>query len=484
MEDVHRNKGQDQFIRWIDSAAQQESGRISSTALMNIISSGIISRAAFRETQYRSTRQAPEPEAEAGPVWPVRVVETRAEAEPPSHPIEWVDEPEGTHKAQLSLIWHGIRYTSSMEAIQTLKSYLGSLEVGPPITHENLSLFPVTDGQSQSLTYLLLEEAMATGKFQVTELGVGTVPELRLVNGTGQMVFLMDGEALVGAKQNRTLNTSILAAAKSSFDIPVSCVEQGRWAFARREMRGMKEMRGGSITYPDLRKMKHRSVHDSLHFGGSYRSDQGRIWQSVHAKLESMKVGSATANMEEVYSAHESPIKGFTDNLACPAEACGVIAAIDGAIVCADLFDSAATLEKLWTRLVSSYAMDALEATLRRRYARAGASAAPSASASSAPAGGLSGGPSGRPSATAKADTSAAVTEKEAAEFLQIPEDAETEVFDSPGLGENVRFRHSRCSGHALVYEGTPIHAAVFGPDQQPAAPDRPIRRPSQRRPV
>jgi hypothetical protein len=34
----------------------------------------------------------------------------------------------------------------------------------------------VTDGQSKALTYLLLEETMTTWKFQVTELGVGTVP--------------------------------------------------------------------------------------------------------------------------------------------------------------------------------------------------------------------------------------------------------------------------------------------------------------------
>ena len=75
-----------------------------------------------------------------------------------------------------------------MEAIQTLKSYLGSLKIGPPISHENLTLFPVTDGHSKVLSYLLLEEAMATGKFQVTELVVDTVPELRLVNRTNQMI--------------------------------------------------------------------------------------------------------------------------------------------------------------------------------------------------------------------------------------------------------------------------------------------------------
>ena len=346
-----------------------------------------------------------------------------------------------------------------MEAIQALKRYLGSLRVGPPITHENLTLFPVTDGHSQALTYLLLEEAMATGKFQVTELGVGTVPELRLVNRTGRMVFLMDGEALVGAKQNRTLNTSILAAAKSNFDIPVSCVEQGRWTFASREMRR------GSITYPILRKIKHGSVYESLRFSGSYRSDQGSIWKSVRGKLASMKVGSATAYMEEVYSAHETSIADFTGNLVYPAGACGVIAAIEGRIICADLFDSASTLEKLWSRLVSSYAMDALETSWVRRHASAEASAEPT-----------------EESAAADGADPPAVTEQQAAELLRIPEDAEIESFPSPGLGENVRFRHPRCSGHALIYEDQAVHAALFGPEERPAAPRGPIRRPSQRR--
>ena len=63
-----------------------------------------------------------------------------------------------------------------MEAIQTLKSYLGSLNVGRPITHENLTLFPVTDGHSKALSYLLLEEALATGKLRVHGAGRGHGP--------------------------------------------------------------------------------------------------------------------------------------------------------------------------------------------------------------------------------------------------------------------------------------------------------------------
>ena len=103
-----------------------------------------------------------------------------------------------------------------METIQKLKEYLESLKVGRRISHENLILFPVMDGHSQTLSYLLLEDALAAGKLRIVEKDEGTVPELLLFNESAQMVFLMEGEALVGSKQNRTLNTSILAAAQSS----------------------------------------------------------------------------------------------------------------------------------------------------------------------------------------------------------------------------------------------------------------------------
>ena len=133
-----------------------------------------------------------------------------------------------------------------------------------------------------------------------------------------------------------------------------------------------------------------------------------------------------------------------------------MVAAIGGRIVCADLLDSGQTLEKLWSRPVSSYAMDALEENQPQR-ARAR-------------------------SAGTKAEDSGAVTEQEAAEFPTIPEDAEIEVFPSPGLGSNVRFSHRRLSGHALIYDGRTVHVAVFGPEEQSAAFGCAIRQPSRRR--
>ena len=56
------------------------------------------------------------------------------------------------------------------------------------------------------------------------------MPELVVENPLDERVLLYDGEELVGAKQNRILNVSVLVEAKSTLTIPVSCVEQGRWS--------------------------------------------------------------------------------------------------------------------------------------------------------------------------------------------------------------------------------------------------------------
>jgi len=58
---------------------------------------------------------------------------------------------------------------------------------------------------------------------EVTESG--SVPFLQVANGADRPLLLLDGEELIGAKQNRILNTTVLVAGHTEVTIPVSCVE-------------------------------------------------------------------------------------------------------------------------------------------------------------------------------------------------------------------------------------------------------------------
>ena len=51
------------------------------------------------------------------------------------------------------------------------------------------------------------------------------MPELRVVNRAGRMVLILDGEELVGAKQNRIVNTTILVAA--GVEIVIQIIDTG-----------------------------------------------------------------------------------------------------------------------------------------------------------------------------------------------------------------------------------------------------------------
>jgi len=71
--------------------------------------------------------------------------------------------------------------------------------------------------------YLTLDQALGGGWAEITEISEqGSVPELRVTNKGAKAVFILDGEELVGSKQNRVVNLSILVPATSKLTIPVS----------------------------------------------------------------------------------------------------------------------------------------------------------------------------------------------------------------------------------------------------------------------
>jgi hypothetical protein len=60
----------------------------------------------------------------------------------------------------------------------------------------------------------------------------GSVPNLRVINRGDGPLLIPEGEILVGGKQNRVVNVTVLVAAGATFTLPVNCVEQGRWGYA------------------------------------------------------------------------------------------------------------------------------------------------------------------------------------------------------------------------------------------------------------
>src|SRR6266849_5450815 len=115
---------------------------------------------------------------------------------------------------------------------QTLHERFQSVRVSDAGQSGALQVFGLRWDCPSDLTYRTLDEALARSTLDVTEINqAGSVPLLQVTNKDDAPVFLMAGEHLVGAKQNRVLNASILVPARSELPIPVSCVEAGRWSY-------------------------------------------------------------------------------------------------------------------------------------------------------------------------------------------------------------------------------------------------------------
>ena len=73
---------------------------------------------------------------------------------------------------------------------------------------------------------MLLDNLMDTQQIQAFEVSeAGTVENIGLKNLSHFHTLVIDGEAVVGAKQNRIAQTTMVLAPYSETTIPVNCVE-------------------------------------------------------------------------------------------------------------------------------------------------------------------------------------------------------------------------------------------------------------------
>jgi hypothetical protein len=299
---------------------------------------------------------------------------------------------------------------------RSLTQLLETVEVGEPQEAGGLGVFGVRWASAGGLEYTTLDEALAAGKLEVTEVSEGgSVPILKVANKGDTMVLLMAGEQLVGAKQNRILNSDIMAAARSELPIPVSCVEQGRWHYRS------PKFGSGGMSHSALRYMMAKDTHGSYRAAGVPLSDQGKVWGEVARKLVRMKSASPTQALDQVYLDHCKRLEDVLQAFRLPQGCNGVAFAASGKVVGADLFDKPETLAKYWSKLVRAYALDALEHA---------------------------------PGAAVPADA--------VARWLRSGSRAKEEPFKSPGVGQDVRLESTDLIGAGLVVEDQPVHVEVF----------------------
>jgi hypothetical protein len=241
--------------------------------------------------------------------------------------------------------------------MQHLDAFLASLTLGPCQSVADLAVFPLLRQSAPEPWYDTLAEAVAGGAARVTEISeMGSVPELRVVNESARHILIVDGEELVGAKQNRIVNLTILVPPKTGLTIPVSCVEAGRWRQESHEFRPSPH-----AYHSSGRRAKVSQVSASLGISGEARSDQSAIWSEIEMKSARMAAPSPTRAASAMYDKARVTLDRFIDGITPVEGQVGAVFAIRGQIAGLDAFDNPRTWRLLMPKLLRSYGLDALD---------------------------------------------------------------------------------------------------------------------------
>lgn len=295
--------------------------------------------------------------------------------------------------------------------------------VKDPIVRGPLALFPLFSNAAAAPAYLTGPAAEVAGVLHVGERdGGAAVPELVVHNQGELAVLLLEGETVVGAKQNRTLNVSVLVPAGVRVAVPVSCVEAGRWGSARAAKRSPRH------SPADLRRRNTENVAASRARGMGARGDQGSVWEGVAEYHAAFAVPSSTAALEDVYGAVEHDLRKLADGLTPLPDQRGVAVAVGGQVRGVDWFDKPSTLAAYWDGLVQGYAIDAVRASPH----------------------------------------TAAIAAVE--ELLQEVERADITSEPAVGLGRDRTITGDGIAGHALEWDGAVVHLAAFATAEQRAS--------------
>lgn len=306
-----------------------------------------------------------------------------------------------------------------------VNDFLGRCSILGSLTQGNLTVVAVRAGTPEGTPRLLtLDEALAGGQVTVRETeGGGTVNTLVVRNHGTSPVFVMAGEILAGAKQDRILQQDVLLpGGGQSVQVPAFCVEHGRW-------------QPQSAAFFSEKVAAPVSVRRAAQAAKS----QAAVWEEVAQNNAEVSAIASTGSLSATYKAGKvvASRQGYLDALArLPRRfpgAAGVVVVVNGRVAGADLFRDPALFGRLWAKLLDSYIAEAV-----RRDGRE------------------------RPGHALDPET-----------FLRKARLAQANLGATPGIGRQVALEGEGVKGAGVLLE-TPVHLDLF--PTEPGSSERPLQ--------
>lgn len=304
-----------------------------------------------------------------------------------------------------------------------LVNNLANIEFLKPQTHNNMTVVGITTNQINNIDFLSLKKGIEMGLVEISEISEsGSVPELKVKNMAVTPLLLLDGEELMGAKQNRILNTSILVPEESEIIVPVSCTEAGRWSFKSKHFSD-----SGHLASSRVRRGKATSVNNSLLQKKTYQSNQSEVWESIRQTEKNLKVESSTGALRDAYTSCEDDIDDYLIDFNYTKGQNGSIILINGEVMGMEIVYNTYRYKDYHEKIMQSYILDSIQHTTL--------------------------------TTNSLNDTEALNL---ANDFVKTIPDCKVSSFESVGYGQDQRFENKDSLGSALIYKDEIIHAVFF----------------------
>jgi len=286
-----------------------------------------------------------------------------------------------------------------------------------PITYENISVFPVVASYTSDTSHFLtLEEGLSSGEVVVSEQGAAglarsrdsrvrptystgaSVNQLVLINRSKRPLLLLAGELVTGGKQDRIIGKDrIVPAGAEPLPLDVFCVEHGRWSS------GANFSASYVIVHPSVREQaavtkKQEEVWDAVRNGTTFSAGAypgagtaGAPKPAAPPRVSAQELSAAVENeartesYDKIYN-RSRRIGGDVDSFVTEMQrrfaretsglkgerVVGVVVAYGGDVAWSDIFASEDLFYKYWTKLLRSYAVEALARPTYREVADRG----------------------------------------------------------------------------------------------------------------
>ncbi len=277
---------------------------------------------------------------------------------------------------------------------------VGGWRLGEPVRYENLTIFPVFSGESaRTAGFVTLDEALSSGEAIISEQGSeglrrardgrplptpdyqngASVNSLVLINRGKRPLLLLAGELVSGGKQDRIIaKDRIVGPGERPLPLDVFCVEHGRWS--------------SGTQFASAKIMVHPSVREKA----AVDKEQEKVWDAVRAgstaqaevsaggnvvappRISTRSIDGAMANeaptqsYAKVYNSRAVgvPIDTFVEEVQKRFDRAmanlkgervvGVVVAYGAEVAWSDIFASPELFDHYWTKLLRSYAIEAL----------------------------------------------------------------------------------------------------------------------------